>query len=117
MALGARQGSKADPLASMTSSTSKVGSIPGRVPPKAASTAGWIRESKAFVQASSDSQTSIERSSGQVRPELTDEQVADIGWSLNSSEYFVLLAHERGWSPEQFERWLSDAWIRLLLAP
>ncbi len=56
------------------------------------------------------------RSTGQVRADLSDEDVADIVWSLNSSEYFVLLVHERGWTPERFERWLTDAWTRLLLA-
>jgi AcrR family transcriptional regulator len=57
------------------------------------------------------------RSTGQVRADLSDDEVADIVWSLNSSEYFVLLVHERGWTPERFEGWLRDAWIRLLLAP
>jgi AcrR family transcriptional regulator len=56
------------------------------------------------------------RSSGQLRTDLTDDEVADIVWSLNSSEYFVLLVHERGWTPERFERWLREAWTRLLLA-
>ena len=40
--------------------------------------------------------------------DLSDDEVADIVWSLNSSEYFVLLVHERGWTPEQFERWLAQ---------
>jgi hypothetical protein len=42
---------------------------------------------------------------------------ADIIWSMNSPEFFVLLTAQRGWSPEEFEHWLADAWIRLLLEP
>ncbi len=56
------------------------------------------------------------RTTGELRTDLTDDEVADIVWSLNSSEYFVLLVHERGWTPERFERWLHEAWARLLLA-
>lgn len=52
---------------------------------------------------------------GELRPELTIHEVADIVWSTNAAEFYVLLVHERGWSPERFERWLSDAWARLLL--
>lgn len=56
------------------------------------------------------------RSTGQVRADLTDRQVADIVWSMNSSEYWVLLVHERSWTAEQFQAWVADAWARLLLA-
>ena len=55
------------------------------------------------------------RSTGELREDLSDDQVADIIWSMNSAEYWVLLVQERGWSPEQFAAWLSDAWPRLLL--
>ena len=48
-----------DPVMSSTSSTLTSGSVAGRAPPNAASTALWIRSSKARVQTSSDSQTSI----------------------------------------------------------
>ena len=37
-------------------------------------------------------------------------------WSMNSAEYFTLLVRERGWAPDRFAAWLSDAWIRLFLA-
>jgi len=55
------------------------------------------------------------RSTGDLREDLTDDDVADIIWSMNSPEFWTLLVIERGWSPEQFEKWLADAWIRLLL--
>lgn len=56
------------------------------------------------------------RSTGAVRADLSDDQVADIIWSMNAAEYWVLLVRERQWSPEQFATWLADAWTRLLLA-
>lgn len=55
------------------------------------------------------------RSTGELREDLSDAQVADILWSMNSAEYWVLLVHERRWSAERFGSWLSDAWPRLLL--
>lgn len=54
------------------------------------------------------------RATGAVRPDLTDDVVADIVWSTNSVEYYVLL-RARGWTPEQYARWLEDLWGRTLL--
>ena len=54
-------------------------------------------------------------STGRLRPELSPSEAADVIWSLNAPEYYVLLVEERGWSSERFERWLGDAWTRLLL--
>lgn len=56
------------------------------------------------------------RTTGELRADLTDDEVGDIVWSLNSAEYWALLVGERGWSPERFAAWLTDAWTRLLLA-
>jgi AcrR family transcriptional regulator len=55
------------------------------------------------------------RSTGELRDDLTDDQVADIIWSMNAAEYWVLLVRERGWTPDQFAAWLTDAWTRVLL--
>jgi AcrR family transcriptional regulator len=55
------------------------------------------------------------RATGELREDLTDEQVADIIWSMNAAEYWVLLVHQRAWSPDKFASWLFDAWTRLLL--
>lgn len=55
------------------------------------------------------------RSTGEVRADLSDQQVADVVWTMNSAEYWDLLVRERGWSSEQFAGWLRDAWVRLLL--
>ena len=35
---------------------------------------------------------------------------------MNSAEYWDLLVRERSWTPDEFARWLTDAWTRLLLA-
>jgi AcrR family transcriptional regulator len=55
------------------------------------------------------------RATGELREDLTDDQVADIIWSMNAAEYWDLLVRERGWTPDQFRGWLIDAWTRLLL--
>jgi AcrR family transcriptional regulator len=53
---------------------------------------------------------------GDLRPELDLDEVADVVWSMNSAEYFTLLVRERGWGPDRFAAWLADAWCRLFLA-
>ncbi len=52
---------------------------------------------------------------GQLREGVTVDDAADILWSMNSSEFYLLLTRERGWDPGRFERWLATAWQRLLL--
>lgn len=54
-------------------------------------------------------------STGRLRRDLSVEEAADALWSMNAPEYYLLLVEQRGWSPEKFERWLADAWCRLLL--
>jgi AcrR family transcriptional regulator len=54
------------------------------------------------------------RSTGEIRADLSDQNVADIIWSMNAAEYFDLL-HQRDWTTEQIRNWLADAWARLLL--
>jgi AcrR family transcriptional regulator len=52
---------------------------------------------------------------GRLRPDLSVARAADIIWGMNSSEFYLLLVEQRGWSAAAFERWLGDAWVRLLL--
>jgi AcrR family transcriptional regulator len=56
------------------------------------------------------------RATGELRQDLSDDEVADIVWSLNGPEYSTLLVHQRGWSAARFAAWLADAWARLLLS-
>ncbi len=53
---------------------------------------------------------------GDLREDLGQDQAADIIWSMNSPEFYLLLVGQRGWSPQAFESWLADAWQRLLLS-
>jgi AcrR family transcriptional regulator len=54
------------------------------------------------------------RATGEVRPDLTDTEVADVIWTMNAAEYFHLLT-QRGWTSQRIGKWLADAWERLLL--
>lgn len=53
---------------------------------------------------------------GDLRPELDANEIADVVWSMNSAEFYHLLVHERGWAPARYEQWLVDTWCRLFLA-
>ena len=52
---------------------------------------------------------------GGLRAGLSIDEAADVVWATNSSELYVMLTVERGWSPRHYERWLVDTWRRLLL--
>jgi AcrR family transcriptional regulator len=52
---------------------------------------------------------------GQLRADVDVATAADVIWATNAPEFYLLLVGDRGWSPETFERWLADAWARLLL--
>jgi AcrR family transcriptional regulator len=56
------------------------------------------------------------RATGELRPDLTDDEVADVVWTMNAPEFSALLLGERGWTTSRFETFLADAWTRLLLA-
>lgn len=56
------------------------------------------------------------RTTGELRADLSDDDIADIVWSMNGPEYWTLLVSDRGWSPERFGGYLSDAWARMFLA-
>ena len=56
------------------------------------------------------------RASGDLRADLTDREVADIVWSTNSPDYWLLL-RSRGWTPKRYAALLEDLWCRLLLEP
>jgi hypothetical protein len=55
------------------------------------------------------------QATGGLREDLSADDVADVIWSTNSPEFYLLLVAQRGWSPERFQRWLAEAWKRLLL--
>jgi AcrR family transcriptional regulator len=43
-----------------------------------------------------------------LKPGLGVDRAADILWTLNHPRTYLLLLDERGWTPEQYERWLGD---------
>jgi AcrR family transcriptional regulator len=54
------------------------------------------------------------RITGRVRPDLDDDRAGDLVWSMNSPEYFRLLA-DAGYTPADYATLVTDAWTRLLL--
>jgi len=52
---------------------------------------------------------------GSLRDDISVDEAADVIWSMNAAEFYVLLVRQRGWEPERYEQWLTDAWQRLLL--
>jgi AcrR family transcriptional regulator len=47
---------------------------------------------------------------------LDVDEAADIVWATNAAELYQLLVGQRGWTPQRYERFLTDTWQRLLLA-
>ena len=47
---------------------------------------------------------------------MDPEEAADIVWATNATEMYQLLVGQRGWTPHRYQRFLADAWHRLLLA-
>lgn len=57
----------------------------------------------------------VAAAAGGLRTGVTIDDAADFVWATNAPEFYLLLVHERGWPPEQFERWLAETWTRTLL--
>jgi len=55
---------------------------------------------------------------GALTPGLDVERGADVLWALNHPDLWHLLVGQRGWSPEDYERWFGDtACSQLLVTP
>jgi TetR/AcrR family transcriptional regulator, regulator of autoinduction and epiphytic fitness len=50
-----------------------------------------------------------------LRQGVKPSEAAETVWALTSAEMFTLLTQSRGWSGDQYQRWLEDALARLLL--
>jgi AcrR family transcriptional regulator len=50
-----------------------------------------------------------------LRPGLDVARASDILWTLNHPDVWLLLVGERGWTPEQWERWFADTACAQLL--
>lgn len=54
--------------------------------------------------------------SGRLRPGLSGQAAVDLTWSLISPATYEQLVLDRGWTPDEFEVWLSEALPVLILA-
>jgi len=52
---------------------------------------------------------------GHLRPGLTVAAATDIMYTLNNGRGYLLLVHDRGWSPQRYESWLAELLQRELL--
>ena len=52
---------------------------------------------------------------GALAPGLDAARAADILWTLNHPDVWHLLVDERGWTPEEWERWFADTACAQLL--
>jgi AcrR family transcriptional regulator len=50
------------------------------------------------------------------RLRLDPDEAADVVWATNATELYRLLVDERGWTPQRYQHFLTDTWLRLLLA-
>jgi hypothetical protein len=48
---------------------------------------------------------------------LNAARAADILWTLNYPDVWHLLVGERGWTPEEWERWFADTALRPAAGP
>jgi AcrR family transcriptional regulator len=51
-----------------------------------------------------------------LKPGLDVDRATDILWALNHPDLWQLLVRERGWTPEEYERWFGDAACAQLLS-
>lgn len=54
------------------------------------------------------------RATGEVREDLSNDEVADLVWATNSPEFYGLMT-SRGWTPEQYAALVADLWSRTIL--
>lgn len=54
---------------------------------------------------------------GALRPTLRERDAGDLIHALISPELYGLLVVDRGWSPDRYERWLTETLVDQLLAP
>lgn len=52
---------------------------------------------------------------GPLREGLNRTGATELMWAMTSPELYLLLSRDRGWSDEEYTRWLTDTLIRLVL--
>jgi len=53
----------------------------------------------------------------QLKPGLTARRAADAIWTLASERTYLALVRDRGWTPDDYERWVADQLMAALLPP
>ena len=53
--------------------------------------------------------------SQQLRPQMSKREAADIVWTLASERTYLALVRDRGWSPDAYERWVTEQLVAALL--
>jgi AcrR family transcriptional regulator len=56
------------------------------------------------------------RSTGDVRADLDDSAIADIVWSMNGPDFYLLM-RDRGRTPAEYAALVRDIWTRTILRP
>jgi AcrR family transcriptional regulator len=74
----------------------------------------WRRIEKEFYDNQRAIAEQLQRA-GALKPGLDAERGADILWTLNHPSVYHLLVGERGWTSQQYEKWLGDAFCAQLL--
>jgi hypothetical protein len=54
---------------------------------------------------------------GQVRDDLTPDEVRDLLWNFLAIDHYERLVLEQGWTPARFESWLAGAITSALVGP
>jgi len=56
------------------------------------------------------------KDSGKLRLGLNHKKARDIFWMLTGGDVYRMLVSKRRWTPGQYESWLADTLVKLLLA-
>lgn len=57
------------------------------------------------------------RQAGRLRPDLSARIARDVFWMFTGRDLYRMLVRERGWSPEEYEKWLARTLQEALLGP
>lgn len=74
----------------------------------------WMRIQTEFYENQRSIVEQLQKN-GALRAGLEVDRGADILWTLNHPSVYGLLVGDRGWSPQQYEEWLGDAFCSQLL--
>jgi AcrR family transcriptional regulator len=59
----------------------------------------------------------ILESCGRLRPNISADEAIAVAWTMFGPDYYAQLVLDRGWTPDRYEEWVSQALIDLILTP